>query len=318
MKTCVLSLLILSSLRGYSQNLVPNPSFEDTLSCPMYGMVSEAVQWSACGVQNNSPDYFHSCVYSPWFLPGLGVPDNVFGFQYAATGSAYCGFYSYYPNDYREYIIAPLTSPMVVEQTYYVCFKVSYARNFGTAYSTDKIGAQFTMGACPDTVYPNNFAHVYTNTIITDTLGWTVISGSFVADSAYQYIRLGNFFDNANTNSTNVPDTDSWAYYYIDDIYVSTTPSACLTAIGTNGNAHAAIDIFPNPTEGPTVLQINKPIQNATLSVVNVIGESVYEMQNVSDQEIAIDLHFLTPGLYFLRLVENREVLVTEKLVIQN
>ncbi len=312
MRTYLLCLLILSSASGYSQNLVPNSSFEDTTSCPqLLGQVSYADQWSDCGT-NNTPDFFYSC--SP---AAVGIPDNIFGYQFAATGNGYCGFYTYYMgNDFREYISAQLITPMVIGQIYYVQFKVSRGDEAWIGAATDRIGARFTTNTCPlDSVFADNFAHVYTNTIITDTMGWTIISGSFIADSAYQYIRLGNFFDDASTNSTA---TSSVGYYYIDDVCVSTDSATC---VGLNAidrvDPPVTINIFPNPTEGQTVIQINKPVQNATLSVTNILGETVFEIQNVSDQKIVITLDFLPAGLYFLRLVENREVLVIEKLMIR-
>ena len=39
---------------------------------------------------------------------------------------------------------------------------------------------------------------VYSNTVSMDTLNWTRVFGSFVADSAYTHILLGNFFADAN------------------------------------------------------------------------------------------------------------------------
>ena len=87
MRIKLLILFVFISLSGFSQNLVMNPSFEDTIPCN----------------QVNYPPSF-SCY--PWFLATSGnvdyfsetnqcwsysAPESVFGFQYARTGVAYCG-----------------------------------------------------------------------------------------------------------------------------------------------------------------------------------------------------------------------------------
>ncbi|MBK7100692.1 MAG: hypothetical protein IPH63_02655 [Flavobacteriales bacterium] len=43
-----------------------------------------------------------------------------------------------------------------------------------------------------------NYARVYFPQILADTVDWTLVSGSFVADSAYRYVMVGNHFSNAH------------------------------------------------------------------------------------------------------------------------
>ncbi len=45
MKLFLLSCLFLVSAACFGQNLVPNPSFEDTLECPYLGQVEFALGW---------------------------------------------------------------------------------------------------------------------------------------------------------------------------------------------------------------------------------------------------------------------------------
>lgn len=59
-------------------NLVPNPSFEDTVSCPNYAnQIDKAVGWHA---SRNTPDYFNGC---DWLTSNQSVPNNFRGYQYA-------------------------------------------------------------------------------------------------------------------------------------------------------------------------------------------------------------------------------------------
>jgi hypothetical protein len=107
-------LIFLSSIHlcNAQMNLVPNPSFEDTVMYPDAGaQVARARYWE---IVTNTPDYFHSCCPFPQFT----VPQNTFGFQWPYNGAAYIGLWDYIntpgsPSDsmYREVIGTNLISP---------------------------------------------------------------------------------------------------------------------------------------------------------------------------------------------------------------
>src|SRR5260221_14559404 len=96
-----------------------------------------------------------------------------------------------------------------------------------------------------------NNATLYTNSIINDTVNWTMIFGSFIADSAYNYIILGNFFDNNHTDTLMI--TTGFfnaSYYYLDDICVSTDSLFTATYNWTN-NSETIKEVIPQST--PTI-----------------------------------------------------------------
>ncbi|OPZ97807.1 MAG: hypothetical protein BWY70_01395 [Bacteroidetes bacterium ADurb.Bin408] len=221
----LITLLSLLWLHISAQNLVPNPSFEDTTGtgCPDgFFQATLPNGWSSYW---NTPDYFNSCSPTNGFS---SVPNNGWGHQLAATGNAYSGAWAYQtlqPNT-REYIGRQLSTSMIIGKKYYANFKVNVAElsncginKIGVLFST----VPFTGNSSPAHVI--NFSQIYSNDIITDTANWTSISGSFVADSSYQYIIIGNFFSDTNTDTilTGPPKTFGYGvYYFIDDIYVGT------------------------------------------------------------------------------------------------
>ena len=75
----------MSCLTHSQQNLVPNPSFEDTMHCPNGTNDPGAVSlwYNPSGA---SPDYYNVCSTN-----GGGVPWNDWGYQYAQEGHAYIG-----------------------------------------------------------------------------------------------------------------------------------------------------------------------------------------------------------------------------------
>jgi len=189
---------VLFSLNLSAQtNLVPNPSFEEYISYPTNpNQIYNSLNWSSFG---NSSDYFHAC--SPSSI--VSVPNNGWGYQFSSTGDSYCGVYTYIGGSsplYREFIGTQLLSPLTVGERYYIRFQVSLGDEFNCA--TNKIGVLFSTISYNDTIIVpiNNFAHFYSDSILIDSTNWMTVSGSFVADSSYQYIIIGNFSDNPTVN----------------------------------------------------------------------------------------------------------------------
>lgn len=216
---------ICSVFKLFSQNIVPNGNFETVVFCPNnFNQVWAATSWSP-STNNHNPtygtEYMNSCG-----LSNFGVPSNHFGSQVAHSGVGYMASVTLAPTvglNYRENIYAKLTSTMVVGATYSISMFVSHTDNSENA--SNKIGIKFSKGQD----FPiNNIAHLYSSTIITNKSNWTQISGTFVADSVYQYICVGNFFDDANTSKiVSCPPCSYNLYgYYIDDIEViNVTPT---------------------------------------------------------------------------------------------
>lgn len=198
-------------------NLVPNGSFEDTVSCPYdQGQVPFADYWSEYG----SADYFNSCASSLDF----STPYNWGGYQMPHSGNAYValGTYGDYVADVREYVYVKLNSPLILGKKYIVSFYTcsSKSNSISASMYTNNIGCRFT-NFFPSTSQIVNYAHINNNTLITDTTNWVNIKGEFISDSAYQYLSIGNFFSDLNTQFgyyfTNM---QNFAYYYIDDVFV--------------------------------------------------------------------------------------------------
>src|SRR2546430_2149514 len=126
-----------------AQNLVPNPSFEDTVACPTgISQVYNAAGWFSVET-SCTPDYMNRCSSSI----GVEVPSNVCGYQEPHTGDGYCALISYDlngPNWYRELIGANLISPMQTGVKYYISFYTSFGGTCYAAVAIDKIGVLFS------------------------------------------------------------------------------------------------------------------------------------------------------------------------------
>jgi hypothetical protein len=286
-------------------NLVPNPSFEDTVGCPIGGLVVDyAVGWHSYKL---TPDYFNNCNSTV-----VGVPSNYMGFQHARTGVAYAGFItiSFGSMNNKEIIGAQLNQQMQVGQTYYVSFYVNRAYNPATFYNynnlaTNKIGVRFSTISYPnfwtEPIPINDTAHVYTNTIITDTVNWVKISGTFTADSAYNYIAIGNFYTDSHTSIIQLDSIATLAYYYIDDICVSTDSNYCNSISGiTNIDFKNPMKIFPNPLQSELNIE---SIGFTDIEIYDDIGKLVFEKKFIDAiYRTKIQLPNLCKGLYVVKI----------------
>jgi hypothetical protein len=269
---------------------------------------------------DGSTDYYNSC--SP--QGNMSVPYNVRGFQYAASGNAYIGMITYGLNEpappyYREPAMTKLTQTLSSGTKYYVSFKAVLTLNdFESCCASNKLGALFSKVPYSTTNKApiNNFAHVFTNSIISDTLNWTTVAGSFVSDSAYQYITIGNFFSSPNTSyidyKGNFPQTSA-AYYYIDDVKVSTDSTLVYAGINKHINENENFSFYPNPVE--TRLYVHCPrFENLIIKIVDTLGRTV--LNSSLQKENSIDLAILTSGIYLAIIVDTKEnkIIKTKKI----
>ena len=126
---------------GFSQNLVPNGSFESHSSCPQaYELLHFATPWvkpSNTGIA--TPDLFSAC------SSGLNsVPTSGIGYQQARTGQSYAGFYTF-GYGVREYIQVQLSSSLQAGVTYEIEMYVSPAEQNG-GVAVDHIGMHISNG----------------------------------------------------------------------------------------------------------------------------------------------------------------------------
>lgn len=310
------------SVLGYAQtNLVPNPSFEIYSNCPNSSyQINYASGWDSF---RNTPDYFNSCSSQG---SGFSVPNTVIGFQNAASGNAYAGFYSYFPSSGqpRECLGAALVSPLVIGTKYFVNFKVNLCQIDSVALNncaTDHIGALFSTNqysfSSPAPI--NNFAQVYSTSIDTDTANWTTIKGSFIADSAYQYISIGNFFDDLSTNKIYFFSSSTYAaYYFVDNICVST--DSLYTETWTNIkeiNKHSSIHIYPNPCSDIAIVDLKEsPNIPIMITIYNSLGQVVYRKQCMNEDQIILNLSDLSSGVFLLTLTNPTEYFIKEEKII--
>jgi hypothetical protein len=300
-----------------AQNLVPNPSFEQYSICPYAtDQVNYSIGWTKYSC---SPDYFNSCATTQT----VNVPYNFAGYQPAASGNAYCGLATYVSptivfNNYREYLGSVLISNLIVGVKYFISIKANLGINYinHCNCASDNLGIKFfTKVPFIPTNYPPiyNNAQFYSNTIITDTLNWISLFGSFISDSAYEYFIIGNLFDDNHTD-TLIMDSDSLcrgAYYYIDDICVSTDSGYCAGYIYTeinDKNELSFLKIYPNPASN--YLNIDFPffVSAYEIEIFDVFGRNMLK-QKIYENQVMLNISNIPKGLLSIKISFNNQYL---------
>jgi OmpA-OmpF porin, OOP family len=225
---CMLLLTLASGT--YAQNLVPNGSFEQYYKCPGSYSVTRSGKIAPGWVSpsTGTPDLFNACS-----IGEANVPTNWAGKSKAFSGLGYAGIYVYIhgrAKEYREYLQAEFTAPLLSGVKYIVEFQFKLSSN--SRYSVDRIGFLISDSAyhtTDDGVFPAKATYQRINPVIYNqsTGYWTKFGFTYIAQGGERFITIGNFSNDTDTryhfisNSQSVePLLKSAAYLFIDDVKV--------------------------------------------------------------------------------------------------
>ncbi len=251
LKVITLGFCVFFSPLIFSQiNLIPNPSFEDSIQIPQVNdELFKCKNWIK--PTGTSSDYFSA--YSPVNAPpisqpncGVSIPKNAIGFQFAKQGNFYVGglmYANFNGNLYPERTANELFEVKLVQplkKKYLYAFKLYYNVANGSNVASNQLGAYFTQNQFNFTfgTYFNSLIpqiRLDTNTYMTDTLNWVAMKGLFFAKGNEEYVTIGNFKDALHTKTISLttnfqtPCIDQtnntfFCYTYIDSVSLYEIP----------------------------------------------------------------------------------------------
>jgi len=323
MKKFIIYLCLFSAIKADSQNLVLNPSFEDTILCPTTIFPMQCKYWYRATM--GSPDYFSE---QPNIFCGTSyVPQSGVGYQYARTGIAYVGLATLMqplnPNylNRREYIGGELSDTLKQGHEYCVSFYVSVAEEL--KYVTDGIGLYLSVDSAVDYTININLSFIPqienpSGNIIYDTLNWVQISGTYIANGGEKYLTIGNFKDNANTMidsiNNSVPQSQYESYLFIDDVSVID----CTVGISEVNDNLSIGKLYPNPARTVVYYEDNlNDIEKGIIQLQDISGRNLKEYSLKSGaNRVAIPVTDLAKGIYMVKIKINGRMNENKKLLI--
>lgn len=308
-----------------AQNLVPNPSFELYDTCPnSIGQIYHSTSWIQ--PTTGSSDYFNQC-YDTTIGDNYGeVPNNYYGYQNAkGVGVAYsgvfaCNYTGSSSPTYREYLQTQLSSPLVMNQTYFVSVYVSLSDS--SRYETDGFGVYFSSSPISRTDF-DAFGYVpqvenTSGSFLSTKTNWMKISGAFIALGGEQYVTIGNFKNDSNTDTVRVianlsSNTDyNGAYYYVEDVCVSTDSMTCNGTVGIKNITVDPASIFYNSSFKQVVINQLGVYQ---IQITDLYG-NIRSMQKLQGYQ-SIDVSAYPSGCYIV-VFNNQNGSSSKKIIINH
>lgn len=206
----------------FSQNLVPNPGFEEYSGCtdpPSNNSLEYCDFWFNALEPLVSCDWFSSCFPngSPY-----SIPNTLFGNSFPYSGDAFLGFapYSQYTNKGESFGVR-LTEPLIADSAY--CFGFYYKNS--KRENWDYTNYEFNVAFLTDTLGINSAPDVSNYTALgnyNESEDWNFFSDYYIAEGGEEYFLIGVFnpFPNYYVHQPTPPNEYKYMYYFIDDVSV--------------------------------------------------------------------------------------------------
>ena len=220
---CVFTLVSVLPFKAQVANYVTNPSFEKVVSTATSTLYGGMIGWSAIDSANSGAYLVHSVG-----LPYYNAPNSSYGFQYPHSGDKFIlsqFFCSSCHQSGRGFPRNRIKNTPKASVIYCARYYIVNTNNspVGTSEYSILLGDSSldTITKCQNPLPYISPQIVRQGPIITDTMNWVPISGTFVAQGHEKYLVLGNFKADANTHTTIINPTFLPTLsndIYIDDV----------------------------------------------------------------------------------------------------
>ena len=281
--------------QAVAQNIIPDPGFE-------------AVEAPFCGIMG--PNDFTNTLFD-WVSPTLGTPQMFFtdadescynaqpvstysgpigirGTQLPFQGQAMAGLYAYTIEGFnqRHYVQAELDVPLIPGQAYAIGFYVSLADYI--EFSSTGLQALLTAGPVDlnsDGVIEAQ-PQVYTEEIVDDVEGWTLIVDTLTFEGAVDFITIGNFKTDEQTllapNPTYSGAVGTYgAFYFLDEVFIEQVVTSNLQEVENRNEVK-----FLSTSQGLEVVSSDFKTGRLHVKMCGLDGRQVFESSSSSSRMI--------------------------------
>jgi Secretion system C-terminal sorting domain len=75
---------------------------------------------------------------------------------------------------------------------------------------------------------------------------------------------------------------------------------------GANNSQFKIVDVFPNPSDRFVNVKLSKKIAKACLVITSAEGYIIQKKEVIDQDNLTLDVSKYTPGVYFVRLVDDK------------
>lgn len=283
-----------------AQNLVPNPSFEDTVNCGIPAQCSLVYAEHWYNPQTATTPDLWNCD-SPINDCGFHAPEPVNGAPFAAGGVRFAGMLLWNGpgTESTDYLMTHLVPGMQTGVDYEVSVAYSWAE--GYRFAVDHIGIWFG----PDSVQYTNPGHIPlvptlelrdpNSAYLQDGMNWVTLVDTIQATQEASWMIIGNFRAAADINGsvTNANSFVQAAYYFIDQVSVRR-----LNKTAVEEQAHMVVVV----NDQLALLGFNGT-NDLLLRIFDGAGRIVYE-RSAAPNTTGMVLPQLAAGLYTVQVVQ--------------
>jgi len=318
------------------ENLIWNGSFEILYDCPEGNSFNSSIE-SAKGWKNPvdtslksylTPDLFNRCNQGG----ELSVPKNWYGYQEPSTGNGYVGIFTYQSDNERDFIQFRLNEKLIKGRKYLLKFDLVFGHfgsfkcnNISFALTKDKIEVPSFSAVQAGNYFPSlsdTDVVEFNNLFSADTLNWVNYSKEFFAKSAAQYVTIGNFRNNENSEIKFGWYYDEVVIHSLSAVLLDNISLICLDTLSCDSSTaiipvnEKEIRVYPNPAKDHIQLKSGESLHKADAVFFDVHGRCV-QITGITESNPVISLSGLPAGIYFFA-VRNKEgmILHREKLLI--
>ena len=148
----------------------------------------------------------------------------------------------------------------------------------------------------------------FSDSIFADSLGWNKVKLSFIATGNYDYLILGNFFDDLQTDTLNLGQFNLHSYYFIDDVCLSLDSSYCSINTGFTMPVQQQVCIVENyyfSSENTLMLKFKENTNIKNIEIYTIQGQ-FFKKISTHDNEIAVEIS--RSKLYLVKVISNQTI----------
>jgi hypothetical protein len=209
---------------------------------------------------------------------------------------------TYFPSVSGNYAVA-LTSNGCLDTSACSPVNVTCFAKYTTSYDSNKNEFTLTLDSTTSamaTAYNWNFGDGATSTLSTP-------SHTFAADTTYN-VCLNITTASADTCSyCHVIGKDSQGNIYrLNGFTVNVVnPNAQLTAINLLSQKESGYRVYPNPTSGDVFVVFNQQLNNGSIKIVGVLGQTIESRNNLTGNQFNFNINSHAAGIYFIEVNQN-------------